>query len=133
MEKLTKARAEQVVRAFWKQQAEPKDVRTRFRSARVAEKLAADWLRSTGLDVKKEQALRKRYGADWDRGTAEAAAYAAKRWAGHTKRMQASAIAWATNLMAIPGGPPQSRSFFISQPLSILASDSKIVRDTHIE
>ena len=133
MERLTKARAEQVVRAFWKQQAEPRNVRTPFRSARAADKLAADWLRSTGVDVKKQQALEERYRADRERGAAKAAAHAAKRWAGHTRRMQASATSWATNMMATSFGTPQSRSFFIAQPISILASDPKMLRETHIE
>ena len=133
MAKLTKAKVEQVARAFLKNQEVPKDVRKPLHSARAAEKLATHWLRSTGFDVKKEQALQKQLRAERDRSAVKAAAHAAKRWAGHTKRMQASAAAWASNMMTTAVGAPPSRSFFIGQPISILASDPKILRDTHIE
>jgi hypothetical protein len=133
MAKLTKARVEQVARAFLKNQQVPKDVHKPLHSARAAEKLATHWLRSTGFDVRKEQALQKQLRAERDRSAATAAAHAAKRWAGHTKRMQASAAAWASNMMTTAVGAPPSRSFFIGQPISILASDPKMLRDTHIE
>ena len=122
-----------MVRAFWKKQEIPTDVRKPLRSARATEKLATDWLRSTGFDFKKAQKLQKERHAEWDRIARKAAADAAKRWAGPIKRTQASAAAWATNIMATSVGAPSSDSFFIAKPISILASDQKILKDSHIE
>jgi hypothetical protein len=108
-------------------------VRKPLHSARAAEKLATHWLRSTGFDVKKEQALQKQLRAERDRSAVKAAAHAAKRWAGHTSGRRPRRPPGPPNLMATAVGAPPSRSFFIGQPISILASDPQILRDTHIE
>ena len=133
MSKLTKAEVERVVRAFWKKQEVPKDVQKPLRSARAAEKLATDWLRSTGFDFQKAQALQEQHHAEWDRIAPKAAADAARRWRGHVKQTRASATAWATNMLVASAGSPPSDSFFIAKPISILASDPGILRDSHIE
>lgn len=129
----TKAEVERIVRAFWAKQEVPRDPRKRI--ARPTDKLATEWLRATGFNVKKAETLQKQQRAEWERMAPRAAADAAKRWAGHIKRTQASATAWATNLMATPGGgtPPSDSSFFLARPISILASDPGILKATHFE
>ena len=133
MPKLTKAEVERVVRAFWKKQAVPNDVQKPLPSARGLKKLGTDWLRSNGFDFKRAQALQEQHRAEWDRVTPKAAADAARRFAGHIKQTQASAAAWATNAISASVGAPQSDVFFIAKPISVLASDQRILRDSHIE
>ena len=81
MSKLTKAELERMVRAFWKRQEAPKEVRTPLQSARAVEKLATDWLHSSGFDLKKARKLQARGRAEWDRAAPKAASGAC-RWLG---------------------------------------------------
>jgi hypothetical protein len=98
------------------------------------EKLVTDWLRSTGLDVKKLQRLHQEQRVEWGRAAPKVAADAAKRWAGHVRQQQAAATAWATNMMtATTGAPPSDGSFFIAKPINILASDPQTLKERHIE
>jgi hypothetical protein len=134
MSKLTKAEVGRIVRAFWKTQEVPEDSPKPRRSARPAQKLATDWLRSTGFDLKKAETLQKQQRADFDRMAPKAAAAAARRWAGHIKRTQRSAAAWGASMMATSAAaPPSDSSFFLAQPINILASDPGMLKESHIE
>lgn len=133
MTKLNRAEVERLVRAYWKTQAEPRDVRTALPSARALGKLGTDWLRSTGFDLRKARALREQHHAEWDRSARRAAAAAARRWAANTRRTQAAAAAWAGNMMATAAGAPADNAFFLAKPISIVASDPKTLKDTHFE
>lgn len=133
MSKLTKTEVQRVVRAIWRSQEVPKEVRTPLQSARDVEKLATNWLRSTGFDVRKANKLQGRHRAEWDRLAPKAGSVAARRWAGHIRRTQASATAWATDIMASAGGAPPGNSFFVDTPISILASDPGSLKDSRIK
>jgi len=134
MAKLTKAEIGRMARALWKQQETPRAALKPIRNAGAAEKLATEWLRSTGFDFKKAQILQKQQRAEWDRMAPRAAAGAARRWAGPIRRMQKSATAWGANMMATSAAaPPTNSSFFLAQPINILASDPGILRESHIE
>lgn len=133
MTKLSKTVVERLVREYWKKQATPKQAKLILPSARAEQKLATDWLRSTGFDFKKLKALRAQQRAELKRLAPKAAADAARRWAGPARRAQASASAWAANMMVTAGGSPATNSFFIATPISILASDPKILKTSHVE
>jgi hypothetical protein len=132
MSKHTKADIERMVRAYWKKEAAPRQVRTPRRAPAV-EKLATEWLRTTGFDVGTATKLLAQRRAEFDRSAPKAAAAAARRWAGHVKRTQASATAWGSNMMAVAGAAPPGNSFFLDTPVSILASDVNNLQERHIE
>ncbi|MFN8570808.1 MAG: hypothetical protein U0132_02050 [Gemmatimonadaceae bacterium] len=133
MSKLTKAEVERMVRAFWKQQEEPKAVQKPLQSTRALEKLGTDWLKSSGFDMNKAKALRAQRNAEWERMTPKASADAAKRWSAHVKQQHAAAAAWATNVAAPPVAGPSGDSFFLAKPISILASDQSMLKQINIE
>jgi hypothetical protein len=133
MSKQTKADIERMVRAYWKKEAAPREVRTPRRSAPAVQKLATEWLYTTGFDLGKATRLLAQRRAEFDRSAPKAAAAAARRWAGRVKRTQASAAAWGSNMMAVAGGAPPGNSFFLDRPVSILASDVNTLKERHLE
>ncbi|MFN8580841.1 MAG: hypothetical protein U0163_07700 [Gemmatimonadaceae bacterium] len=134
MSELTKAAMERMVRALWKTQATPtREGRKPLPSELAAKKLSDEWLRKSGFDLKTLGKLQKQHAAEWVKAAPKAAAAEAKRWSAHVGQMQASAKAWAANVMTSSAAAPTGDAFFVAKPVSILVSDPKITKETHIE
>jgi len=63
---MTRAVIERIVREHWNLQQVPKAGRKPLPSERAAEKLAADWLHSIGIDFKAAEAIQKQHRAEWE-------------------------------------------------------------------
>lgn len=132
MARLKTTDIERMVRAFWKQDAAPREPRAARRGDPAAIRVASDWLRATGFDTRKAARLQARRRAAFEQDAPKVAAAAARRWSGQIRRTEAAATAWAGNATAVAGGAPPGSSFFLDRPVSILASDSRTLTESRI-
>jgi len=131
MLKMSRATIERLVRAHWNTQQVVKAERKSLPSERAAEKLAADWLHSTGFDFKAAEAIQKQHRAEWDKNLPKLQADAAKRAAGKIKAIDAALSSQLESLRFANAFP--ANSVILDRPNAIIASDNRILKESHIE
>lgn len=128
---MTKAEIGRIVREHWKKQEAPRTVRTVLPAERAAEKLAGDWLRATGFDLKAAEAIQRQHRAEWEKGLPKLQADAAKRAARRIKAADAEFNARVGTSQPASAFP--STAVILDRPNAIIASDPGFVEESHIE
>ena len=110
----------------------PADRRKTLVADRTTERLATRWLRSSGLDIKAMFAVAEQRRLEWERGLPKREAEASRRWAQRIKVTRAQVAAQAQSLQAAADDFLPSGSFNIEAPVSIIASDPRILKSSRI-
>ena len=135
----TKSEIQQAIDQARKHLARKQEPRTPKReplpSERAAARLAESWAKSSGLDLKALDVLRKQHRKELDGVIPKRAADAAKRWSKHIRATQAEVAERLKNAHA--AAPAQS--FFppglllLDTPIGLVSSDDSLIQSQRIE
>lgn len=139
MAQFTKAEVNRAITAARKllaQRAEPNPPKRKpLPSQQAANRLATDWMKASGLDLKALDALRMQHRQELDSVIPKRGAEAAKQWARHILATQEEVAARVENVHAAP----PARDFFppglllIDTPIGLIASDDSLIQSHRIE